>query len=760
MAKTDKQDTASASAISGSKEFAFRPRARIMRTLGQELISSEAVALIELVKNAYDADATKALIRFNGPLEKGKGSIEIIDNGHGMSMAVVEKAWMEPATNSKRGNRKSEDLKRNMLGEKGVGRFACSRLASELELITRRKSESTEIYALFDWTQFDNEGLYLDEIEILAEPREPKEICSGGTIETLWAKEKDKKPSKGDLQHGTILRMNRLNRNWTSAEFAKLQRDLSRLVSPFAQFSDFSIRLELPEGFSNYSKEITSPEIIKYPHYSVKGSVSEDGKYRFKIRVYASGFTKESTGQFLWGVSKDQPALMMLSTTQAKDLLKSIPEDELENRKIQTGPFEVELRIWDRDELGNIVQKTDSTLIDIRRDLDAVAGINIYRDGFRVLPYGEPQDDWLRLDLRRVQKPTRRLSNNQIVGFVSISSDKNPELKDQSNREGLDETQALKELRTILLSLLNEVEAIRYPLRDRRSKQPFSKPVQGLFNAINLDSLRNQVANKYPGDKETRQLIEEIQKALEEQIDEVQIVIARYQRLATLGTLIDVVLHDGRHPLASIIQQAILGQEDIDEVKSSNQALLTNLRQRFDKIEGQGKFLDAAFDRIEPFGGRKRGRPTQVYLEEIIKSAFSVFQSDIDKLEVKVELPKSETLVRVDQSEIQQVILNLLQNSLYWLEYVKKDKRKIVITVKRLAEDHIEILFADSGPGVPSEYRELIFEPYFSTKPDGVGLGLAIAGEIVSDYYNGKLELLDSNLLGGAVFRITLKKRV
>ena len=111
--------------------FSFRPRARIMRTLGQELISSETVAIIELVKNAYDADATKVLIRFVDSLEKGQGAIEIIDNGHGMSMETVKFAWMEPATNSKRTRRKSETLHRNLLGEKGIGRFACSRLASD-----------------------------------------------------------------------------------------------------------------------------------------------------------------------------------------------------------------------------------------------------------------------------------------------------------------------------------------------------------------------------------------------------------------------------------------------------------------------------------------------------------------------------------------------------------------------------------------------------------------------------------------------------
>jgi C4-dicarboxylate-specific signal transduction histidine kinase len=114
----------------------------------------------------------------------------------------------------------------------------------------------------------------------------------------------------------------------------------------------------------------------------------------------------------------------------------------------------------------------------------------------------------------------------------------------------------------------------------------------------------------------------------------------------------------------------------------------------------------------------------------------------------------------VDQAEIQEVIINLLQNSLYWLRRVPKDGRQIAVRVRRKDPDQVEILFSDSGPGVEPEFRERIFDPYFSTKPDGVGLGLTIAGEIVSEYYAGELELLEGGPLPGAAFHITLCRRV
>ena len=145
-----------ASRISGTQ--ALRLRARILCTFGNELTSSETVAVMELVKNAYDADATRVLVRFQGPLEIGQGRIEVMDNGHGMSLETIQTTWMEPATLFRKHQQRSEQYGRRVLGEKGIGRFAASRLANTLEVVTRRAGEDREIQALFDWSQFDDES--------------------------------------------------------------------------------------------------------------------------------------------------------------------------------------------------------------------------------------------------------------------------------------------------------------------------------------------------------------------------------------------------------------------------------------------------------------------------------------------------------------------------------------------------------------------------------------------------------------------------
>ena len=184
------------------------------------------------------------------------------------------------------------------------------------------------------------------------------------------------------------------------------------------------------------------------------------------------------------------------------------------------------------------------------------------------------------------------------------------------------------------------------------------------------------------------------------------------------------------------------------------------LQERLDTIKTQADILSTVFRRIEPFGGRKRGRPVPTRLENVIADAVSVLDREIAEVGVHVDISKSETEATVDQAEIQEVIINLLQNSLYWLRQVPPDSRRVAVVVRRRSPDEVEMLFSDSGPGVQQEFKYRIFEPYFSTKSEGIGLGLTIAGEIVSDYYSGELELLDTGPLPGATFRITLRRRV
>jgi C4-dicarboxylate-specific signal transduction histidine kinase len=406
-----------------------------------------------------------------------------------------------------------------------------------------------------------------------------------------------------------------------------------------------------------------------------------------------------------------------------------------------------------------------SSISNVRKDLDAFAGINIYRDGFRVLPYGEPNNDWLRLDLRRVQNPTLRISNNQIFGYVQITADGNPELQDQSNREGLRENQAYFDLREIMIAILSRMEVYRRQYKKGEDKKKKDKPGEkqpGLFDPLNFDEIKVHLSDRHPTDSAAIALVEKVERDYTKKISEIKNVISRYHGLATLGQLIDRLLHQGRHPLAKIVGYAKLGFDNAERIRKQGDesVFVKKSLERFDKVLEQGAVLDGVFKRIEPFGGRRRGRPAQLYLEGLIRNAYEILEDDFEKLKVKFSPPDSQTLVSVDPAEMQEILVNLMQNSLYWLKVVPEHSRVIAVSVKRSESGAVEVVVADSGPGIPWENRELIFEPYFTTKSDGVGLGLSIVGDIVSDYYGGSFELLDSNPLGGAAFRITLRRRV
>ena len=742
--------------MSDDNKFSFRPRARIMRTLGNELISNDQVAVIELVKNSFDADATKVLIKFIEPLEVSKGAIEIIDNGSGMSLDILKKAWMEPATPTKKLATKSKKLQRRVLGEKGIGRFASMRLSKELELFSKIENSQLQVYGFFDWSQFDDPEKYLDEVKIFSEERA---VDTKGLLEALsnlnWGD--DSLNLKENEASGTYLKLHKLSHLWGEEELSNLFRGLSRLISPFFDDKKFRIKLDTPDKYSQFNDFVSSPPIVQHPHYKINGTIDNRGKCDLKISLEVNGQETEVKGGFLRTTSSK---LQFVDETTFNKFL----EDE--NKDLQklskSGPLEVELRVWDRDELGNLIQISKSSLNEVRKDLDALAGISIYRDGFRVLPYGEPFNDWLRLDIRRVQKSSR-LSNNQIVGYISVSADNNPDLSDQSNREGLNENLAYSDLKDIMLCILNELEIrrteYRKPKEGNKSDTPQTR-TESLFSNLDFAGIKTAIAEKYPQDYQINSLIDNVEKAFNTKLDSIKTVISRYHSLATLGQLIDILLHDGRQPLSTINTQSLLGKEKVEKIGISNHHIFEDLHKKFTTIYSQGQVLSTVFRRVEPFGGRKKGRPSQIYLEKVIKDVFEIFEQQLKESNISILLPESLTLVKVDPSEFQEVLINLIQNSIYWLQFVDKNVREIGVTVTRESSESLVIVFADSGPGILQENRERIFEPYFSTKPDGIGLGLAIAGEIISSYYDGSFELMQSKDFNGAVFKITLRKRV
>lgn len=731
---------------SGSQ--AFRPRARLMLTLGSELISSPTVALAELVKNSYDADASYVLIKLEETDGPEPPSITVLDDGVGMSLNAVSRTWLEPATPNRRRSRKSPSGRR-VLGEKGVGRFAAAKLGRFLTIVSRHQGSTSEVELSLDWSDFQDEDAYLDEIKVPVESRPAHYFDPQGAATRLWASAlrglsathvSDRvdlpKPKSG---HGTLVRITGLHSAWSAEEVKEAQRSLTRLVSPFSDrarhgtASDFRIMLDLPARLTEFSGLVGPPEELGSPHYQLEAKVDRSGHAEVKLRL------------------RGEQKSVNFGT-------------QLPSHKDTCGPFELHLRVWDRDRLSLESGGGAANYKEIREVLDAASGISVYRDGFRVLPYGEPGDDWLALDRRRINSPSRRLSNNQIVGQLIISRDDNPDLVDQTNREGLVSGPALFDLQSKVKQLITELESRRNALRPPKKPR---EPIGRLFERNELSEVKEVLASR--SDDSLLRLVQDAEEKIEARDTEIREVLARYQRLATLGQLIDQVVHEVGQPVSACRKAALAGIEIIEDWfnppfsdgKPSLDETLEGTRKKFETIRQQAGAINDVLHRFTPFGGRRRGRPHTIVLEKAIADAVHILASDIRKAKVNVSLPKSETPVKVDNTEIQEVVINLLSNSIYWVSRMPAgDPRKIEIELQRVSENELSLIFSDSGPGVPPEIRDQIFDPYFSNRDGGMGLGLTIAGEIVSDYYGGELELEPSGPLGGATFRATLRRRV
>ncbi|KJY36958.1 histidine kinase [Streptomyces sp. NRRL S-495] len=733
-----------------------------MSTLGEELISNERVALTELVKNAYDADASLVVIKFNGPLEEGFGSIEVWDDGHGMAPETVRGTWMEIATPFRHRSPKSERFGRRVLGAKGIGRFSAARLGAVTAISTRRAG-GPEVNIRIDWSDFAAENAYLDQIPIQWSMGAPETFADHGPARTLFEEvlssfrsPQDNTAWKGS--HGTVVRLEGLRQDWEAESVEILKRSLSRLLPPTPPAEldvpdqpEFAIYISMPPGpLERFTGFVSASEALAHPHYRLIGTIDENGRADLMMTAQPSGKT-EAVEAFLFPAHGKAP---------------------------KCGPIKLDIRTWDLEsaslkEMLNI-DLGARNITEVRRLIKVNSGVTLYRDGFRVQPFGESDFDWLGFDLRRVNNPTMRFSNNQVAGFVYISADGNPGLRDRSHREGLIDSPEYDDLKGVLLQAVGRLEAWRYRLR--RPKPPETDATagstfgtsaagesdrHGVFQNFSLRQLRDVVNERYPDDIELGRALDEAQETLDESVEKVQDVLSQFSRLATLGALVDVVLHDGRAALTRIAYVLRRLNKLAESKAEEDEQLASVLAKMHVGLSAQEGALDRLFTRVEPLSGRRRGRPRALALHAVIDEAVSVHEGELKRHGIDVTVAGEDITVTADPGDIAQVVLNLVGNSIYWLSTLPEGAaRAILIETRRTPEGEVDIDVSDSGPGVRKEIRDLIFDTYFSDKPDGIGLGLSIAGSVVKDFYDGDLSLVAPGPLAGATFRVKLRRRI
>ena len=714
--------------MNANDAYRIRPAGRHLLTIGRDLIQDVYAAVVELVKNAYDADSPEVNIEFVAGPDLNGYSIVISDCGHGMSRDTVINKWMVPSTRDKL-DRRTSPSGRTMQGHKGVGRYAASILGNDL-LLETVTAEGEKTTVCVEWENFEA-AQYLDDVEILIETVEVSELP--GTRLTI----------NGDAK---------LLAGWNEKQFRKLQFELKKLKSPVGITlgdDNFSINLKIV-GFPDVEdiSEIIEPyPIFEFFDYKIAGTISAEGK-----------------GTLIYSIQKGRNPVNE----------EKIPFDESGNGGC-CGELVLDIRVYDRekesieslikrglkDESGSYIGKNQA-----RQLLNEFNGVGVYRNGFRIRPLGDADFDWLKLNEQRVQNPSLRIGSNQVIGYVLIQSDEKSGLIEKSARDGLRENEAFEQLKRITTGGIAKLEERRYYYRKKAGlgrPDPKSRPdLQRLFSFEELkQGIRTELTESGAKARTTNRIIEIISKEEESKnktADEIRQAVAIYQGQATLGKIINVILHEGRRPLSYFRNQIpnLRYWHDLFQ-KTGDPETLEKIFPVVDGIGENAEIFVKLFGRLDPLAAGNRTAKKKLKLKKVFQDSVAIFEKEMKSCKATYEVTGANNFSFLCwPQDIYAIFTNLIDNSLYWMRGKKISERKI--TVELVTEDSLlfHIDYRDTGPGIEPALieSEVIFEPQFSTKPSGTGLGLAIAGEAAAR--NG-LELKAFESDKGAWFRLQPK---
>lgn len=690
----------------------FRIHPRVFAALGADLVTNDVVAVIELVKNSYDALATRVdVIYGSDPL--GGPFLEISDDGLGMSRRTLETAWSVVAT-PYRATHTVETrgkLTRRSSGEKGLGRLSAARLGKRLQMYTKAAGNTCWLVEV-DWSDLARQ----DALEAC------EATCKSVTAESCSI-----------ASTGTRLRILNLETSWSEEQFEDLRENLSRLLAPFGKAEDFEIHLEV-EGSGDLETKITAPEFLTKPPYAIRGHVDSKGNVKGKYEYHPIIPAKSRHEQV---------------TLSWEDVREST-EGDLRDRKLPScGPFEFEIRAWDisSTDTDDLSERFQIAKASVRKSIRAHKGISVYRDGILVLPKSEDARDWLGLDLRRISRIGTRLSTSQIVGYVAISADYNPELGDSSNRESLTQNAAVRDFQGILKAIVANLEV----QRDRDRVRPSDDlKLSSLIDGVTASDLVDEVsalAEEGMASKEVVQRVAALNGRLHLVQDAIKLRFVYYSRLATVGSIAQLLVHEIRNRTTSIGRFLRTCRRPLDSQVES--AFVSQL----ELAESSVAALERLADTFAPLASRsfRRGRRTS-QVQDSVKRCLAILERDVTKANISCKTRILEGLsAAVDPGELDTILLNLLSNAVYWLGKTKEERKIEVVAKQSASTKRIEIHVNDSGPGVDPSDAESIFLPGITKRPGGIGMGLTIAAEIVSEH-NGHLALVQPGRLGGASF--------
>ena len=764
----------------------FKICARTVLELGAELISSDVIAFYELIKNAFDAGSpTGAEINFEIVLRRNQyllfrqrivsGSTEIetlkseitgatipsapelsrfrfneivqtatdaeslvealdrayaaenriivSDEGSGMSRQDLLDHYLVIGTASRKRTldemlsktRSSKDHA-PFLGEKGIGRLSAMRLGNTLTVEAARREDKYINLLEIDWSAFDDLDAMLDQIEI--EPHR-----GGPKADKDW--------------HGTRLILGQLTSDWTQVRVKRLaDNDFAQLTDLFAPTKS---RPRIAIFWNGYRVPVgrLDRRLLEHAHASATGIYrhGKDGPVlEYQFEALDLGF--------------EHPREKENSSIALPDLEGSISGTSGEvpaSALSSLGEFVFETYWFNRRRLGGIDGIGEQKAV---RDLQRRwSGILLYRDGFRVLPYGKEDDDWLSLDRKALASARYLLNKNQFVGRVSISRISNPDLVDQTNREGLrvcPEQEAFIELLKLVIQY--RFREFLKDVRERHEGQP-----DDLDNAvIDVKSLENRakealrrIRKMAPDASATLEEIQQMFFEIKEFFDRAQRRITEVEsenrqmvQMAGVGLLVEVVAHE----LARSSENTLAVLESLrgEDIPAQVEGLLEALRAEMTSVNKRIRVLD-------PLSVSGRQRREIFDLVSLVKDVFSGHAAQFERHHVQLDFvePRNAMRIKAVKGMFVQILENLLSNSLYWLD-IRSEREpdsqpSITIGIEKTP---LTLTYEDNGRGVAPENREKVFRAFFSLKEKSKrrGLGLFIAREC-AEYHDGTLTL-------------------
>lgn len=686
----------------------FKTRARLLCQLGEQLIKSESIALLELVKNAYDADASFCNVEITDPENAEKCKIIIEDDGIGMDIKTIKDVWLEIGTDNKQDKKKS-GLKspkygRTPLGEKGIGRLGVHRLGKKITLISRMKN-CKECVLKINWEEIEN-SKYIEDFPIEISERDAQTF---------------------ERKHGTKIIIEKIRKPWIRGGIRNIARQISSLNSPFEAIGSFTANLHTNNNWLNGLLEF---ENIKDMHlYSfnllIENNQITDFSYDFK--PYES-------------LSKATPRHLSYEDVKSRCLMIDEDEKELKLNTWKIGKIRIEGRIYDFD--GKILSLgLEAGKKELQTYMSQNGGVRVFRDNMRVWDYGEAGDDWLDLDAKRVNSPSTKIGNKQILAAVYIDGKESSDLVEKTNREGFVDNDAYNAFKKACVFAIEMVE---------------------FFRNEDKELLRRLYNGKVTGTVTVTDSIENIRSIIEKKINDIDLI-------QELNRHLDRIRDDYSRITNNLIKSAGAGLNLI-AVLHQIQKIINNLKYNVTQ-ENNAKKIRADVKQLEilteGYGVLVRNyKPKKQNLNNLLKNAIKNESLRFSYHKINIIEGQSKNLDGIcSDNYFINAIMNLFDNSIWWLNYTKVNDPQIYVAVTDEYDGYNTVIVADNGPGfLPA--KEELGTPFLTAKPAGLGMGIGlhVTKEIMKSL-NGQLLFpekddfdIPNKFKNGAIVALAFKK--